>query len=135
VTPKAADNSFRATFERLAPAAFDDLLPWQDEVLAALDEVRGDAAVELPTGAGKTVAALLVCEEYRERTGKPVAYLTGTRRTSVHSSTTRSPTAARLGGLGGAHGLAPKADRYRATKVREGVSCPRFGGHRVDLVW
>ena len=80
MTSKAESNAFRATFGRLAPAAFEDLWPWQDEVLAALDEIGGDVAVELPTGAGKTVAALLVCEEYRERTGEPVAYLTGTKQ-------------------------------------------------------
>lgn len=77
---KASSDPFRATFERLACAAFDDLWPWQDEVLAALGGVDGDVAIELPTGAGKTVAALLVCEEYRERTGEPVAYLTGTKQ-------------------------------------------------------
>lgn len=80
MTSKIVSNPFRATFDRLAPAAFEDLWPWQDEVLAGLDGVRGDAAIELPTGSGKTVAALLVCEEYRVRTGRPVAYLTGTKQ-------------------------------------------------------
>lgn len=80
MTFKAASNAYRATYERLSPAAFDDLWPWQDEVLALLADVTCDAAIELPTGAGKTVAALLVCEEFRARTGQPVAYLTGTKQ-------------------------------------------------------
>jgi hypothetical protein len=74
-------NVYTATFERLAPTAeFEELFAWQDEALAALGETNGDAAIELPTGAGKTVAALIACEEYRERTGRPVAYLTGTKQ-------------------------------------------------------
>src|SRR5580692_7811722 len=80
MTSKPVANPFRVTFERLAPTAFDGLWLWQHEVLAALDGASGDIAIELPTGAGKTVVALLVCEEYRCRTGKPVAYLTGTKQ-------------------------------------------------------
>lgn len=47
MTSKAESNAFRATFDRLAPAAFEDLWPWQDEVLAALDaREAGRRAVE-----------------------------------------------------------------------------------------
>ncbi len=73
-------NPYLAIYERLAPEAFPELWPWQQEVLSAIQEVPGDAAIELPTGAGKTVPALLMCEEYRQRTGQPVAYLTGTKQ-------------------------------------------------------
>jgi hypothetical protein len=76
----ASRNRYLATYERLAPAAFPKLWDWQREVLHGLSDVSGDAAIELPTGSGKTVAALLVCEEYRRRTSRPVAYLTGTKQ-------------------------------------------------------
>jgi hypothetical protein len=76
----ASTNPYLATYERLTPAAFPTLWDWQREVLHGLSDIGGDAAIELPTGSGKTVAALLVCEEYRERTSQPVAYLTGTKQ-------------------------------------------------------
>ena len=76
----ASTNPYLAIYERLAPAAFPKLWGWQREVLHGLSDVSGDAAIELPTGSGKTVAALLVCEEYRLRTSQPVAYLTGTKQ-------------------------------------------------------
>jgi hypothetical protein len=76
----ASTNRYLATYKRLAPAAFPKLWDWQREVLDDLSDVSGDAAIELPTGSGKTVAALLVCEEYRQRTSQPVAYLTGTKQ-------------------------------------------------------
>ncbi len=78
--PSTASNPYLLTYERLAPKAFPQLWDWQHEVLGGLAEISGDAAIELPTGSGKTLAALLVCEEYRERTGKPVSYLTGTKQ-------------------------------------------------------
>ncbi len=76
----ASANPYLVTYARLAPAAFPKLWAWQREVLHSLSELSGDAAIELPTGSGKTVAALLVCEEYRQRTSQPVAYLTGTKQ-------------------------------------------------------
>ena len=76
----ASANPYLATYGRLAPDAFPRLWDWQREILEALAGLGGDAAIELPTGSGKTLAALLVCEEYRERTGEPVAYLTGTKQ-------------------------------------------------------
>lgn len=77
----ADENSYAEIFERLAPEQFDELWPWQLEVLdrVPVDETS-DVAIELPTGAGKTVVALLIAEEFRERTGKPIAYLTGTKQ-------------------------------------------------------
>jgi superfamily II DNA or RNA helicase len=56
------------------------LWPWQKEVLAAYGEVTGDAAVELPTGTGKTLIGLLAGEEFRESTNGPVAYLAGNKQ-------------------------------------------------------
>ena len=47
------------------------LWPWQSEVLAAYATLDGDAAVELPTGTGKTLVVLLAGEHFRENEGGP----------------------------------------------------------------
>jgi hypothetical protein len=67
-------------FARHRSAAIRSLWPWQEEVLAAYGEVTGDAAVELPTGTGKTLIGLLAGEEFREATDRPVAYLAGNKQ-------------------------------------------------------
>lgn len=78
---EADESRYAAVFERLAPVEFDELWPWQLEVLSRVPEDEAsDVAIELPTGSGKTVVALLIAEEFRERTGKPIAYLTGTKQ-------------------------------------------------------
>ena len=61
-------------------ASISQLWPWQSEVLAAYEETKGDAAIELPTGSGKTLVALLVGELFRQREEKPVAYLAGNKQ-------------------------------------------------------
>jgi len=58
-----------------------NLRPWQRETLeqyAALE--AADAAIEAPTGSGKTLPALLIAEEFRQRTKQPVAYLAGNKQ-------------------------------------------------------
>lgn len=78
---EADENRYAEVFERLAPIEFDELWPWQLDVLARVPvDGTSDVAIELPTGAGKTVVALLIAEEFRERTGKPIGYLTGTKQ-------------------------------------------------------
>jgi hypothetical protein len=67
-------------FGRHRSAAVHSLWPWQREVLAAYAEVVGDAAVELPTGTGKTLIGLLAGESFRETTGQSVAYLAGNKQ-------------------------------------------------------
>ena len=67
-------------FARHRSATIRELWPWQDEVLAAYQGVTGDAAVELPTGTGKTLIALLVGEEFRAATDRLVAYLAGNKQ-------------------------------------------------------
>ena len=57
-----------------------ELRPWQQEVLAEYAEADGDVAIELPTGAGKTLVALLAGEEFRQRERRPVAYLAGNKQ-------------------------------------------------------
>ena len=52
--------------------------PWQNDVLTAYAGTSGDAAVELPTGTGKTLVDLLAGEHFRE--GGPVAYLAGDKQ-------------------------------------------------------
>ena len=66
-------------FARHRSAAITSLWPWQEEVLTAYGEVTGDAAVELPTGTGKTLIGLLAGEEFRDGAG-PVAYLAGNKQ-------------------------------------------------------
>ena len=56
------------------------LWPWQSEVLSAYSGAQGDAAVELPTGTGKTLVGLLAAEAFRQRNTKPVAYLAGNKQ-------------------------------------------------------
>ncbi len=53
---------------------------WQSEVMAAYATVGGDAAVELPTGTGKTLIGLLAGEHFRDTEGAPVAYLAGNKQ-------------------------------------------------------
>ena len=67
-------------FARHRSAAIPSLWPWQDEVLAAYGRVDGDAAVELPTGTGKTLIGLLAGELFREAHDQPVAYLAGNKQ-------------------------------------------------------
>lgn len=61
-------------------AKIRELWPWQGEVLAAYGGVTGDAAVELPTGTGKTLIGLLAGEDFRAAANRPVAYLAGNKQ-------------------------------------------------------
>ena len=56
------------------------LWTWQSEVLHAYSGLSGDAAVELPTGTGKTLVGLLIGEQFREGGGGPVAFLAGNKQ-------------------------------------------------------
>ena len=65
----------------LGSAGFRELRPAQDAALArysAGHSTTGDLAIELPTGAGKSLIALLICEALR-REGATVAVLTGNK--------------------------------------------------------
>src|SRR5262249_8690184 len=61
-------------------AAVPSLWPWQSEVLGAYATLDGDAAVELPTGTGKTLVGLLAGEHFREAHRTPVAFLAGNKQ-------------------------------------------------------
>ncbi len=62
-------------------AKISALRPWQAETLARYANLAvADAALEAPTGSGKTLPALLIGEEFRQRVGEPVAYLAGTKQ-------------------------------------------------------
>ena len=71
--------------ERLAAfqsATFRELRPGQRQVLAAYSArhlMTPDLAIEMPTGEGKTLLALLIAD-YALDQGRSVAYLTGTRQ-------------------------------------------------------
>src|SRR6266516_8093913 len=87
-----ASTAWREAFMRSSPneetvglpahrsAAVPSLWPWQSEVLAAYAGVDGDAAVELPTGTGKTLVGLLAGEHFRDGGGGPVAFLAGNKQ-------------------------------------------------------
>jgi Rad3-related DNA helicase len=73
-------NPYEALFARHRSAAVPSLWPWQTEVLAAYAGLDGDAAVELPTGTGKTLVGLLAGEHFRDAEGAPVAFLAGNKQ-------------------------------------------------------
>lgn len=73
-------NQFEALFADHRSDQISELWTWQREVLVSYAEAEGDVAIELPTGAGKTLVALLAGEEFRQRKGKPVAYLAGNKQ-------------------------------------------------------
>jgi hypothetical protein len=75
-----SSNPYEALFARHRSAAVPSLWPWQSEVLAAYAGVDGDAAVELPTGTGKTLVGLLAGEHFRDGVGGPVAFLAGNKQ-------------------------------------------------------
>lgn len=73
-------NPYEGLFARHRSAAIPALWGWQSEVLGAYAALSGDAAVELPTGTGKTLIGLLAGEHFRDTEGEPVAYLAGNKQ-------------------------------------------------------
>jgi hypothetical protein len=73
-------NPYEDLFARHRSATVPSLWPWQSEVLAGYAGINGDAAVELPTGTGKTLVGLLAGEYFRESGGGPVAFLAGNKQ-------------------------------------------------------
>ena len=73
-------NRFESLFAQHRTAAIPDLWPWQRDVLAEYESLGEDAAVELPTGTGKTLIGLLAGEDFRQGEGDPVAYLAGNKQ-------------------------------------------------------
>ena len=78
--PGPPPNRYEALFARHRTPSIPELWPWQGEVLAAYEPLTGDAAIELPTGTGKTLLGLLAGEEFRQSSGRPVAYLAGNKQ-------------------------------------------------------
>jgi hypothetical protein len=76
----SAPERYEELFARHRSAAIPSLWPWQSEVLSAYGAVSADAAVELPTGTGKTLIGLLAGEDFRARNDQPVAYLAGNKQ-------------------------------------------------------
>ncbi|MFE6801534.1 DEAD/DEAH box helicase family protein [Streptomyces sp. NPDC057681] len=77
-----AKPDFDQTLADFGSARFTRLRPGQRQVLAAYAEQHLDAAdlaIEMPTGEGKTLLALLIADHALDR-GWSVAYLTGTRQ-------------------------------------------------------
>ncbi|MGW1974213.1 DEAD/DEAH box helicase family protein [Streptomyces sp. NPDC001889] len=78
----AAKPDFEQNLADFGSARFTELRPGQRQVLAAYAEQHLDAAdvaIEMPTGEGKTLLALLIADHALTR-GWSVAYLTGTRQ-------------------------------------------------------
>ncbi|WP_329159872.1 DEAD/DEAH box helicase family protein [Streptomyces sp. NBC_01717] len=78
----AAKPNFEQNLADFGSARFTQLRPGQRQVLAAYAEQHLDAtdlAIEMPTGEGKTLLALLIADHALSR-GWSVAYLTGTRQ-------------------------------------------------------
>lgn len=73
-------NSYELLFAQHRSAAVPNLWPWQSEVLGAYTATNGDAAVELPTGTGKTLIGLLAGEHFRQGEQGPVAFLAGNKQ-------------------------------------------------------
>lgn len=73
-------DRFEELFTQHRSASIPGLWPWQREVLAAYAPLEEDVAIELPTGAGKTLLGLLIGEDFRLQTNCPVAYLTGNKQ-------------------------------------------------------
>ena len=73
-------SEYEQLFLNHRSASIPQLWSWQSEVLAAYEKTRADAAIELPTGSGKTLVALLAGELFRQRERKPVAYLAGNKQ-------------------------------------------------------
>jgi hypothetical protein len=72
---------FADRLDRLTSSKFQTLRPAQEHVLSKLGSLHiddGDVGVELPTGEGKTLIALLMGDWALDQ-GMSVAYLTGTR--------------------------------------------------------
>ena len=75
-------SPYETLFARHRSARVPTLWGWQSDVLAAYATVGRDAAVELPTGTGKTLIGLLAGEHFRHTEGGPVAYLAGGKQLS-----------------------------------------------------
>lgn len=75
-----AANVYEELFTHHRSASIPTLWDWQREVLAEYAQVREDAAVELPTGTGKTLVGLIVGEHSRITEKVPVAFLAGNKQ-------------------------------------------------------
>lgn len=78
---QAAKPNFEQNLIGFGSTRFEELRPGQREVLSAYAERHldtADLAIEMPTGEGKTLLALLIADHALTR-GWSVAYLTGTR--------------------------------------------------------
>lgn len=79
---RAMAPDFDARLTAFGSAAFKELRPGQRQVLTAYAAEHLDAddlAIEMPTGEGKTLLALLIADWALDQ-GRSVAYLTGTRQ-------------------------------------------------------
>ncbi len=113
--PGAID--YKALLDELGSEIFPRLRPAQARALesySATHTATGDLAIELPTGAGKSLIALLICEAWR-REGATVAVLTGNKtlaRQMEREGNSLGVPVERFEGAGSSIGL-PRRRRYR----------------------
>jgi hypothetical protein len=74
-----SEGRFDELFAEHRTATIPSLWPWQREVLTAFEGSHGDVAIDLPTGTGKTLVGLLIGEDFRRVSNRPVAYLAGNK--------------------------------------------------------
>jgi superfamily II DNA or RNA helicase len=89
-------EEYERLFAEHRSTAVPSLWEWQREVLRAYSELDGDAAVELPTGTGKTLIGLLIGEHFRATPGRRIAYVAGNKQLAQQGRA--SGTGARLSG-------------------------------------
>lgn len=111
---------YNQLFQELSPAAFSALRPAQREALDRYSKAHSDTpdlAIELPTGAGKSLIALLICEAWR-REGSTVAVLTGNKTLARQMEEEGRRLGVPVVRLEGAGGAIPLTDRRRYRRAQ-----------------
>ena len=133
----ASSPNFAERLSAFASTHFTELRPGQKLVLdayAADHLATADLAIEMPTGDGKTLLALLIADWALDQ-GRSVAYLTGTRQLAEHVEA----EARRLGlevvrFAGRDYGGAKLDDYHQASAVGVMTSLPRSTDRSTDGV-
>jgi Rad3-related DNA helicase len=111
---------YNQLFQELSPAAFSALRPAQREALDRYSKAHSDTpdlAIELPTGAGKSLIALLICEAWR-REGSTVAVLTGNKTLARQMEEEGRRLGVPVVRFEGAGGAIPLTDRRRYRRAQ-----------------
>jgi hypothetical protein len=128
-------TDFAAFLSSFQSQKFRALRPAQGAMLEAYNEflAKSDIGIELPTGAGKTLIALLICELWR-RENKKVAVLSANKtlaRQMVLEAAALGVPAVLMEGPGRDIPGADKRAYHRANSI---VTCPTFCTSRIVSV-